>query len=128
MWARNDSPIELNYPEAIIYCMNFRAGGYSDWRLPTEDEIMKLFSDKHLGMSDESLKAVTMHRRIWLKSRYKNLKPYYSYPCFPIKTGYIIKIHENSRFNLHALPVRTIKKEKTIKKMDKVTTDSCALS
>jgi hypothetical protein len=40
MWLKNtDYSAEMNYKDAVNYCKNFKAAGYSDWRLPQKSEI-----------------------------------------------------------------------------------------
>jgi hypothetical protein len=43
MWAAKDNGIDINWADAKSYCENFRGGGYTDWRLPTQHELMGLF-------------------------------------------------------------------------------------
>jgi len=44
MWAAKDSggPKDISSRSARKYCENFRAGGYSDWRMPTINELQSL--------------------------------------------------------------------------------------
>ncbi|HUH64937.1 MAG TPA: DUF1566 domain-containing protein [Syntrophales bacterium] len=43
MWAAKDSGSNVNWPDAKGYCENYRGGGYSDWRMPTQDELAGLY-------------------------------------------------------------------------------------
>ena len=43
MWAAKDNGGSINWPNAKSYCENYRGGGYSDWRMPTEDELAGLY-------------------------------------------------------------------------------------
>lgn len=45
-WATKDngSPVGLN--QAISYCGSLRLGGYSDWRMPTIDELEAIYDSK----------------------------------------------------------------------------------
>jgi tetratricopeptide (TPR) repeat protein len=45
MWAAKDNGSDINYRNAEAYCKNYRGGGYTDWRMPTYDELKEL-SDK----------------------------------------------------------------------------------
>jgi hypothetical protein len=50
MWASHDNGNDVNWYEARDYCQNLRAGSYSDWRLPTVDELGGMYvpdSDCH---------------------------------------------------------------------------------
>jgi uncharacterized caspase-like protein len=47
MWATKDNGYDINWSEAKLYCENYRGGGYTDWRMPMQDELANLYdSDK----------------------------------------------------------------------------------
>jgi len=43
MWAAKDNGSNINWADAKSYCEKYRGGGYDDWRLPTQDELVGLF-------------------------------------------------------------------------------------
>ncbi len=43
MWAAKDNGGRINWPNAKKYCESYRGGGYTDWRMPTQDELAGLF-------------------------------------------------------------------------------------
>jgi hypothetical protein len=43
MWAAKDNGSDINWANAKSYCENYRGGGYSDWRMPTQDELAGLY-------------------------------------------------------------------------------------
>ena len=43
MWADKDNGSDINWAKAKSYCENYRGGGYTDWRLPTLDELAGLY-------------------------------------------------------------------------------------
>ena len=43
MWAAKDNGSPINWHNALIYCRNFKGGGYTNWRMPTLDELKTLF-------------------------------------------------------------------------------------
>jgi hypothetical protein len=43
MWAAQDNGSSIQWRDAYTYCRYYRAGGYSDWRLPTARELFKLY-------------------------------------------------------------------------------------
>lgn len=43
MWAAKDNGSQINWPDAKFYCENYRGGGYTDWRMPTSDELAELY-------------------------------------------------------------------------------------
>lgn len=49
MWASKDNGKDVNWPAAKHYCGNFRAGGYTDWRMPTLDELSQLYDISKSG-------------------------------------------------------------------------------
>ncbi|MBF0227917.1 MAG: DUF1566 domain-containing protein [Desulfobacterales bacterium] len=50
MWAVKDNGSDINWNNAKKYCENYRVGGYSDWRLPTQDELENLYKS---GIRDD---------------------------------------------------------------------------
>jgi hypothetical protein len=45
MWAAKDNGGNINWVNAKSYCKNYRGGGYSDWRMPTQDEMVTLYDE-----------------------------------------------------------------------------------
>ena len=43
MWAAKDNDEDISWGDAKVYCENYRGGGYTDWRLPTIDEVRGLY-------------------------------------------------------------------------------------
>ena len=43
MWAAKDNGSNINWSNAQRYCENYRVGGYTDWRMPTQDELAGLY-------------------------------------------------------------------------------------
>jgi hypothetical protein len=43
MWAAKDNGRDINWANAKNYCENYRVGGYTDWRMPTQDELAGLY-------------------------------------------------------------------------------------
>ena len=44
MWAAKDNGSDINWVNAKPYCDNYRGGGYTDWRMPTQDELAGLYN------------------------------------------------------------------------------------
>jgi hypothetical protein len=42
-WAAKDNGADVNQGQAKEYCTALRIGGFSDWRLPTVDELENLY-------------------------------------------------------------------------------------
>ena len=49
MWAAKDNGYDINWLSAKAYCENYTGGGYSDWRLPTQDELAGLYDENILN-------------------------------------------------------------------------------
>jgi hypothetical protein len=43
MWAAHDNASNINWYNAKNYCENYRGGGYTDWRMPAQDELAGLY-------------------------------------------------------------------------------------
>jgi hypothetical protein len=44
MWAAKDNGKDINWEDAKEYCENYRGGGYTDWRMPAQDELAGLYN------------------------------------------------------------------------------------
>ena len=44
MWAAKDNGSNINWQGAKSYCESYRGGGYTDWRMPTQHELLGLFN------------------------------------------------------------------------------------
>jgi tetratricopeptide (TPR) repeat protein len=45
MWAARDNGSDTNWANAKSYCENYRGGVYTDWRIPTQDELAGLYDN-----------------------------------------------------------------------------------
>lgn len=43
MWAAKGNKSSLDWESAKAYCDNYRGGGYTDWRMPTQSELAGLY-------------------------------------------------------------------------------------
>ena len=43
MWAAKDNGVDINWQDAKSYCENYQTGGYTDWRMPTVNELEGLY-------------------------------------------------------------------------------------
>lgn len=43
MWAARDNGVDINWNNAKRYCEGYRGGGYTDWRIPTQNELWGLY-------------------------------------------------------------------------------------
>jgi hypothetical protein len=42
-WTTEDNGSPVDWNQATTYCTNLRLGGYTDWRLPTIDELQSIY-------------------------------------------------------------------------------------
>jgi len=59
MWAAKDNGADVNQGQAKEYCTALRAGGFSDWRLPTIDELENLY-DKSAKKAYKTKGTITL--------------------------------------------------------------------
>jgi hypothetical protein len=52
MWAILDNGSNINWHDAKNYCETYRGGGYTDWRMPTRDELAGLYDAAKSYKSD----------------------------------------------------------------------------
>ena len=45
MWAAKDNGRDIDWANAKSYCENYRGGGYTDWRMPTQYELEGLYDN-----------------------------------------------------------------------------------
>jgi hypothetical protein len=43
MWTKQDYGSDITWPQAMSYCQNLQMAGYSDWMLPTIDELQGIY-------------------------------------------------------------------------------------
>ena len=60
MWAAKDNSNPINWANAKSYCDDYRAGGYTDWRMPTLPELAGLYN------SGKRYKATQMNYTVGL--------------------------------------------------------------
>jgi len=44
MWANKDNGKDIDWSNAKGYCENYRGAGYTDWRMPTQDQLAGIYS------------------------------------------------------------------------------------
>ncbi len=104
IWQRYSSP-ESNWNEAKEYCKKSRTGGFSDWRLPSIDELMTIV-DKRRYAPSIYLKAFPDTKSDYYWTRTTNKKQpnkawlvffYYGYDYYYYKNnvGYSRCVREN---------------------------------
>lgn len=71
MWAAKDNGVDIKLQsDANKYCINYRKGGYTDWRMPTLAELKELYwAGKVIG----NKKYMSKDERLFLAGKRKNL-------------------------------------------------------
>ena len=64
MWADRDNVSSIHWYDAKSYCENYRGGGYTDWRMPTVEELGTLYVERQFrypacGHHDLSISVAT---------------------------------------------------------------------
>ena len=67
MWAAKDNGNAINWTDAKSYCENYHGGGYTDWRMPTQDELAGLYDEAKTYKIDNG-KIVHLTKLIHLTS------------------------------------------------------------
>jgi hypothetical protein len=55
-WTREDNGDDVNWEEAAVYCQNLQLGGYSDWRLPSIEDLAGLY-DRSQNVKGQRVKG-----------------------------------------------------------------------
>jgi hypothetical protein len=58
-WMSKDNGADVNQGQAKEYCASLRTGGFSDWRLPTIDELENLY-DKNAKKAYKAKGTITL--------------------------------------------------------------------
>lgn len=106
MWAAKDNGSSANWRNAKNYCENYRGGGYTDWRLPTQHELAGLYDQSIRGNNGYHLTTlITLTGAfIWAADfvRYHIISDESAY--FHFGAGFAYSTYQSSA--LHVLPVR----------------------
>ncbi len=47
MWAAKDNGEPINWKDGKKYCEDYKGGGYTDWRLPTLDDLASIYDSEN---------------------------------------------------------------------------------
>jgi len=97
MWAVKDSGSPMNWASAKSYCENYRGGGYTGWRIPTQNELVGLYAgNAHKG-------AVKITRNLlWAAETSR-----YTAAFFNFSSGFRGFSSQDNATDMRALPVRS---------------------
>jgi len=105
MWAAKNNGANISWQGANSYCENYRGGGYTDWRIPTLDELAELYdySITNNGLHITGLIKITASS--WASDIHGTDVPYFSFYNGRRYSGYLSVEY----FYARALPVRSAK-------------------
>jgi len=111
MWAAKDNGGDIKWTNAKSYCENYRGGGYSDWRMPTHEELAGLY-DANKSRPGACNRSYNIHVKtelidiscltVWASdTRGSEAANFYFY------NGGWSWYHQSYDYNRRALPVRS---------------------
>jgi len=108
MWAAKDNGSNINWAKAKSYCENYRGGGYTDWRMPTQDELAGLYDPAKTYRSDCGLDArLTELIRLTCDAHWASETHGSDAACFYLGYGLRGWPHQSVVSGYRALPVRS---------------------
>jgi hypothetical protein len=108
MWAAKDNGTDITMADAKSYCENYRGGGHINWRMPTEDELAKLYDKSRAYSSGNGTAHLTklIHlTAIWVWTSENSVFTFFGGKTFTLP----IKHLETVKNGYRALPVRSVK-------------------
>ena len=107
MWAARDNGSNINWANAKSYCENYRGGGYTDWRMPTQDELARLYDAGKSYKSDCGYTArLTELIHLTCTPPWASETRGSDAAFFDFYVGKRLWYPQSGAYNLRALPVR----------------------
>ena len=112
MWAAKDNGFDIEWQDAKSYCENYRGGGYTDWRMPTQDELGELYD---AGITYQATCGDVFHitklihlscNWVWASTTSTNVFGSPRVADFDFSTGRWYWHHPKQSYPYRALPVR----------------------
>jgi len=107
MWAAQDNGKDIDWYEAQVYCNEFAAGGYKDWRLPKIKELSTLYTPDNRNGDGYFITDAIRITDCCLWSYYDTMGGALT---FSFKSGKKPAARAGDRYQLRVLPVRSIEK------------------
>jgi hypothetical protein len=104
MWAAKDNGKDINWQKAKTYCESYKVGGYTDWRMPTQNELAGLYDSSINGNDGYHLTTqITLTSCCpWASETRGSDAAYFSF-----YSGIRYWNHQSFDFDTRALPVRS---------------------
>lgn len=113
MWAANDNGRGINWDDAKAYCENYRVGGYTNWRMPTKDELAGLVkrgkTNKYTYNSDANSIELIHLTGPWVWTSETNGSDTAYFINFNFLDVVYSRLPKISDKHVRALPVRSVK-------------------
>jgi len=115
MWVAKDNGKDIVWAAAKSYCENYRGGGYTDWRMPTLDELAGLYdankprSAECDSDSDLDIHVVTELIDITCFGHWASETRGSAVALFYYYYGGRVWLHKSLDYDGRALPVRSAK-------------------
>jgi len=111
MWAAYDNGTSTTWQEAKEYCEQYSGGGYTDWRMPTVEELAGLYDENEPGYRPE---CAVYDWKVYLtnKIHLTGCSPWTSEDhgaeaeCFLFDYGRPSLMFKSINFIMRALPIR----------------------
>ncbi len=110
MWAAADNGKDVNWQSASVYCEKFRGGGYTDWRMPTRDELAALYDGTKSYKASQRNYDVHLTASIQLSASFvwtSETGGDFSAVFFAFANGAGNSIDQGNTNDFRALPVRS---------------------
>ena len=110
MWAASDNGANIEWQSAKAYCENYRGGGYTDWRMPTQDELERVYDNSKTYQSacGNSVHLTELIRLsctwAWASETRGSDAAYFNF-----SSGLRVWLHQSYGYDYRALPVRSVK-------------------
>jgi hypothetical protein len=113
MWAKDDNMGDLTWHDAKVYCKNPPIAGYkySDWRMPTIEELKTLYDKDSTGYETDCGLQVKIYPIFALTCAWvwaSNTQAISAY-AFSFRKGYQYSTLRLNKKSFRALPVRDLK-------------------
>lgn len=87
MWTLKDNASDINQKKANEYCQVLRAGGFSDWRLPSIEELWGLYDPSSTRMTAK----IGQHLKLFDTGTHSVIQPVSGSPVeYHIKGGIVL--------------------------------------
>ena len=69
VWQQFRSPVFTSVDEVLDYVKTLNLGGYSDWRLPTNEELLDFYFDFDFGSANAEKLGIRIEGSYWYRDK-----------------------------------------------------------